>query len=53
MIFKLLDETDMTISQISYSLSFATQSYYVAVFKAHFGETPRQDRTRTFRDYSV
>ena len=49
----LLGETDMTISQIAESLSFTTQSYFSAVFKAHFGETPQQYRTRTFREHSV
>ena len=49
----LLGETDMSISQIADSLSFTTQSYFAAVFKAHFGETPQQYRTRTFREHSV
>jgi len=49
----LLSETNMTISQIAYSLSFNTQSYFSAIFKKHFGETPYQYRTRTFREHSV
>ena len=49
----LLGETNMSISQIAYGLSFTSQSYFSAVFKAHFGETPQHYRTRTFREHSV
>ena len=47
----LLGEDNMSISQIAYALAFTTQSYFSAVFKAHFGETPQQYRTRTFREH--
>ena len=47
----LLGEENMSISQIAYALAFTTQSYFSAVFKAHFGETPQQYRTRTFREH--
>jgi len=47
----LLANTNMTISQISYSLAFDTQSYFSAVFKDSFGETPGQYRKRIFRKH--
>ena len=45
----LLTDTSMTISQISYSLAFDTQSYFSAVFKDSFGETPGQYRSRILK----
>lgn len=38
----LLQYTDLTLSEISASLCFSSQSYFQKVFKAHVGQTPKQ-----------
>ncbi len=42
----LLSYTDKTLAQISYLLSFSSQSYFQNVFKKRYGATPLQYRKR-------
>ena len=44
----LLQYTDLTLSEISASLCFSSQSYFQKVFKAHTGQTPKQFRNQSF-----
>lgn len=37
---KLLRETDMSVSEISYVCGFGDTSYFARIFKAHFSKTP-------------
>ncbi|OAS13266.1 AraC family transcriptional regulator [Paenibacillus oryzisoli] len=42
----LLRETDRRITEISLDVGFNTLSYFIGVFKAHFGDTPSTYRKR-------
>lgn len=45
----LLTYSEYSYSEISQSLSFSSQSYFIAVFKRNSGMTPKQYRTRYFQ----
>ncbi len=40
--FTLLSTTDMTISEVAYSVGFASPSYFTRCYRDHFGQTPKE-----------
>jgi transcriptional regulator GlxA family with amidase domain len=47
---RLLDTTDLEISQIAYQTGFSSQSHFQNVFKQLTGETPREWRNREINE---
>jgi YesN/AraC family two-component response regulator len=43
---QLLRDTDMTISEISATLAFGSQSYFARLFREYTGETPKVFRAK-------
>jgi ligand-binding sensor domain-containing protein/signal transduction histidine kinase/AraC-like DNA-binding protein/AmiR/NasT family two-component response regulator len=41
---KYLRETDMSISEIAYSVGFSSPSYFTKTFRAHFNKSPKEMR---------
>lgn len=38
--YQLLRDTDMTVSEVAYSVGFSSPSYFAKCYKDHFGKTP-------------
>ena len=39
---KFLENTDMTVTEISYSVSFNGSSYYAEIFRKWYGKSPTE-----------
>jgi len=48
---QLLQDTELTISDVAYTLAFSSQSYFSKLFRELTGETPRDYRMRHFRTH--
>lgn len=44
--YRLLQESDMTISEISYSVGFSSPSYFAKCYKDHFGKNPTDSQKK-------
>lgn len=44
--YKLLQESDMTISEIAYSVGFSSPSYFAKCYKDHFGKNPTDSQKK-------
>ena len=44
---QLLLQTDMSVTQIAYEVGFCDTSYFISLFKKHFGHTPHHLRRNT------
>lgn len=50
---KLLEETELTVSEISYQVGFGNNSYFIKCFREHYGYAPGEVRKRTFEEGEI
>ncbi len=48
---KLLENTDLTISEIAYKVGYLKPSYFYKLYKTRLGITPKEYRSRYHNDY--
>ncbi|MFS1423094.1 helix-turn-helix domain-containing protein [Shewanella sp. 10N.286.48.B5] len=46
---RILGQTNRSVTEISYDLNFSNPSHFIALFKKHFGITPKQYRSQMQR----
>ena len=49
----LLEQTELTVSEISYQVGFGNNSYFTKCFREHYGYSPGEARKRDFEDVKI
>lgn len=44
--YKMLQETDLNVSEVAYSVGFSSPSYFAKCYKEQFGKNPTDDHKR-------